>query len=273
MRYCLIVCVLTVGLTAVARAAEVVVYDAVQGSYIADEFPGYDTSSGAQGYVYDGAAQAGTDGWYYGWVNTNGTSETPTGSYTLMPAAASGYYRSAGWAVSDNGDYLSSPRIVVGNEAANGGIQAPTDSAPTSKGGDGDRLAMLPYTGPGHNDCAILIWRSPTAGKVDVDFSLRSTDTAGGGNHVQAWLSLWDGSVLTALDYALIEEYSADYASLTATGLSVNAGDEIQLMVGPRLNGAYDGSLMYGDITLTIPEPASALLLGLAGMLAVRRRR
>lgn len=212
---------------------------------------------------YLDAPQVGTNGWYYGYrvTSSGAANEAPDGSYTLLPASFNGFYRGVGWGLR-SGSFLASPYIINGSEAANG----------YENFGGGNRLAMPEYTDvAGASWSPVLVWQASASGTADIGYFLRSTNKTNPGNHIQAWLSKWDGVTLTNLAYIDISAYSDTYSSLAAAGVLVHVGDQIQLLIGPKGNGAYDGSLVYGSITF-VPEPATLIVL-LVGAALVGWRR
>jgi hypothetical protein len=112
---------------------------------------------------------------------------------------------------------------------------------------------------PGPDAYSIIRWVAPAAGSVDWDASFLSVD--GGTKDVLVYHNT------TQLFAAAIGGSSAAGSSGT---LSVNAGDSVYVAVGRRDDYFSDATQV--DFSISVPEPASLGLVGLGGLLVLRRR-
>jgi len=127
----------------------------------------------------------------------------------------------------------------------------------------------------------LLTWTAPTAGTVDVSYlasAISSDQAMGTGQTVFASLDLWNGTsvVNLAAQRGLVVDGSS--STFTATGVAVNAGDQIQFwrdgMANQQGTVLLDGTLT--TLTFTgVPEPSTWALLAFSvtAVMVLRRRR
>jgi hypothetical protein len=101
---------------------------------------------------------------------------------------------------------------------------------------------------------------SPLQTQVTIDCSFSDLDPNGGDGI--AWFIERNSSNYTISSGSLNNGGSA--GNLNFVGISVNAGDRINFIVGPAGNYAYDSTRVSATITM-VPEPALATF-GLLGM-------
>lgn len=215
------------------------------------------------------AVQSGTNGWYYqysasgaGW----GGPGTNSGNHTLLTRT----YNQAPYQAYTGPDPLYS-------QWALGAADAYTGYAPIIYYNNTNRLGLttggnLPGSAWGDT---ILTWKAPSAGTVDVSYNVSaiaySSQTAG---PVYAEIDLWNG--IAVVNVAARQSLAVgNSTTFTATGVSVNAGDEIQFW----RNGFVTQSaqlLLDGTLTFTaVPEPSTWALLAFSvtTVMVLRRRR
>ena len=261
MKTRLAVCVLTVVLTVAARAAQTFVYDLV------DDFADLNITASAPfpavPNVVTVTQNAGAV-WTYQYENVANNHD---GTYTMLPLGWNADYRGYGLASMNSSSYMagSNVRTVVN------ATDDPNGIAPVPNPAACNYLKSWAGSGVGSIwEPLVIVWRAPQDGTVVVSITAQNTSANDANRRTNLSLDLWDGSTLAVLDSSpLLPGGSSD--TLTAT-LAVVAGDQIHLWRDAYVT--QQGVIAFsGIISLTIPEPASAMLLGLAGLVAMHRRR
>ncbi|MCX6971257.1 MAG: PEP-CTERM sorting domain-containing protein [Verrucomicrobia bacterium] len=212
--------------------------------------------------------QSGANGWYYEYSASTagfGGPGTNSGNHTLLTRAynQSPYQTTAGsdplyslWALGDGFNTAYAP-MIFNNNAGRLGL-AVGGNLPGAAWGD-----------------TILTWKAPSAGTVNVSYNVSAINYSGQNTGpVYAQIDLWNGS--TVVNKAARQSLAAgNSTTFTATGVNVNAGDEIQFW----RNGFATQSaqlLLDGTLTFTaVPEPSTWALLAFSftTVMVLRRRR
>ena len=220
------------------------------------------------------AVQSGSNGWYYQYSASSASFGAPgsnVGANTLLTRT----YNQAAYQNVVNSDANAPTYALYSLWAYNGATTAGAPMIYERAGRLGLNVAgSLPGSAWG---ATILTWQAPSAGTVDVSYAVSATTNAAGGgaeDTIYAEVDLWNGTsvVNVAARQGILVGNSTTF---TATGVNVNAGDEIQFWRDGYAN--QQGTVLL-DGTLTfnaIPEPSTwaMLAIGLTTVMVLRRRR
>jgi hypothetical protein len=240
--------------------AEAQVYNPVTQFYTQAPLNGNDTQ-----------VQLGTNGWYYQYSPSSAGFLVPgtnSGNHTLLTRT----YNKAAYQNVVAADANAPTYALYSLWALGGGTTA---YAPMIFNNNAGRLGLatggnLPGSAWGDT---ILTWKAPSAGTVNVSYNVSAIAYSGqNAGPVYAQIDKWNGS--TVVNVAARQSLAVGSSTtFTATGVSVNAGDEIQFW----RNGFADQSaqlLLDGTLTV-VPEPSTWALLAfsLTAVMVLRRRR
>ncbi len=201
--------------------------------------------------------------WTYQYENSPHNHD---GTYTMLGLGWNANFRGYGLASFFSGTYMAGALVRA---VVNPG-EDPEGISPVLNPANANYLQSRARTGAGNLwEPLIIVWTAPEAGEVVVsitaqnasinDISPRTTNLS---------LDLWNGSALTILDSVSLARGNS--YTLSAS-LAVQAGDQIHIWRDAFVD--QQGLIAFsGTISLTVPEPASGLLLGLCGLLVLRRR-
>lgn len=197
----------------------------------------------ANAAVYDAAADFSfttnpNGAWSYG-----GKNASPTDSFVLGTVASFN-----GW----NGWAAQGTRPFVG-KTTTAGYGAPAGTLAFHTGVAGSELQY-----------AVLRWTADSASSLDISGIFYGGDTGGVDDLIYK-----NGTSIYS-DMATIND-----SVFNLTNVLVNAGDTIDFMVGPGVDGANSDSTPFSAQITTnpVPEPASMAALGLGVAALLRRRR
>ena len=249
-----IVGILVVGLVSGAYAT---VYDLADGIYGLGE--------GAYG-----STQTQTGGpagvWWYSYIDG---SVPIDGTYTTMTYSWNGTATGGtGWS---RGMQYNSPlgEIIYAVDDAN---NLPYVSPPAPE--DWTGVAMAGYY-PGYYS-PVIEWIAPEDGIVDIALTVAMVD-AGGANRessdgMNAHVELYNGATVTPLATPILVDFDTT-GSFNITGVTVSAGDRVQLRYDPNVHGVYDAGIAWQGTIDLIPEPATMSLLAAGGIAVLLKKR
>jgi hypothetical protein len=114
-----------------------------------------------------------------------------------------------------------------------------------------------------NNDVAVVRWTSPAAGQYSIDASWTDIDLYGG-DGASADIVVKGASIFH-------HEWANGGSAADARQLSLQLGDTIDFVVGPRGNFTFDSTAFDASITL-VPEPSNIALAIFSGLIIVTRR-